>query len=310
MTTTSGISQAAEGVRALSDGLAELAAGAAPAVVRVDGGRRRPASGAVWSEDGAIVTASHALERDEGLEAGLEGGETLPARLVGRDPATDLAVIRVERRGLVPASWGDGGRPGQLVLALSRPGRGLRAALGVLARAGGEWRTPAGGRVDRWLELDLAPRPGFSGGPVLDASGRALGLAAGGLLRGHALAVPPETLRRVVEALLAHGAVRRGFLGIATIPVRLPPAAEREAGRATALLVTAVEPGSPAEQAGLALGDALLAVEDRAVAHAGELLPLLEPERIGQPLRVRLWRGGAARELRVVVGARGDGSRP
>jgi S1-C subfamily serine protease len=165
--------------------------------------------------------------------------------------------------------------------------------------------------VDRWLEADLPLRRGFSGSLLVDAAGRGLGLAAAGLVRGSALALPPETLRRVVEAVLAHGTVRRGYLGVLTFPVRLPAAAERGAGQAAALLVTGVEPGSPADRAGVLLGDAILAVEGRPVAHASDLLPFLEPERIGGALRARLWRAGAATELPIPVGARGEtGGRP
>lgn len=292
----------------LSEGMAAAAARAAPWVVRVEGRRRGPSSGAVWSADGAVVTASHAVEREEELEVGLEGGERVPAELVGRDPGTDLAVLRARRGGLPPAEWSEASpRPGQLLLGLSRPGRGPRLALGVVARIGPEWRTPAGGRLERYLEADLSVRPGLSGGLFLDASGRALGLASGGLLRGAALAIPPETLRRVVASILAHGGVRRGFLGVATLPVRLPPAGEVEAG----LLVTAVEPGSPAERAGLLLGDTILAAGGQPVAHPAELLPLLEEERIGEPLLLRTLRAGAVREVSVTVGARGaDRTRP
>jgi S1-C subfamily serine protease len=296
-----------ENLAELSDGLAELAARAAPWVVRVDAGRGAPASGAVWAADGTVIAASHALERDEEIEIGLEGGETARAELVGRDPGIDLAVLRAARSGLAPAAFAEAApRPGALVLGLSRPGRGPRVSLGAVSRVGPEWRAPSGGRLDRYLEVDLALRPGFSGGLVVGARGEALGLAAGGLLRGQALVVPPETLRRVVKAILSHGAVRRGFLGIATVPVRLPPALEREAGQAVGLLLTAVEPASPAERAGLALGDLLLAVEGKPVAHAGELLPFLEEERIGEAVVGRVWRAGAAREVKVVVGARGD----
>jgi S1-C subfamily serine protease len=289
----------------LSDGLAEVAARAAPWVVRVDAGRRAPASGVVWATDGTVVGASHALERDEEIEVGVEGGDTVPAELLGRDHSSDLAVLRISRAGLSPVEWAEAApRVGQLALGLSRPGRGARASLGVVARVGPEWRAPAGGRLDRYLELDLALRPGFSGGLVLDARGQALGLAAGGLLRGSALAVPPDTLRRVVKAILSHGMVRRGYLGIATVPVRLPPGPG--VGQPVGLLLTAVEAGSPAERAGLLLGDVLLAVEGKAVAHAGELLPFLEEERIGEGLAARVWRAGVAREVKVVVGSRGD----
>jgi len=298
-----------EALQGLSEALSEITSRAAAWVVRVDGRRGSPASGAVLAPD-LVVAASHSVARDEEIEVGLPGGETVPAVLAGRDPATDLAVLRVGSGGLQPAEWSEAvPRVGQLVLELSRPGRGPRAALGLVGRVGPEWRTPSGGRVERYIELDLALRPGLSGSLVLDATGRALGLAAGGLLRGTALAMPPATVRRVSEAIVAHGGVRRGFLGVATMPVRLPQAAGLEAGQGVALLLTAVEPGSPAEQAGLALGDVLLSVEGTPLAHAGELLPFLEPERIGQPLAARAWRAGAVREVRLVVGTRA-GRRP
>ncbi|MBI5067178.1 MAG: serine protease [Deltaproteobacteria bacterium] len=294
----------------LSEGMAAAAARAAPWVVRVEGRRRGPASGAVWSADGLIVAAAHALEREEELAVGLEGGETVPAELVGRDPGIDVAVLRVARGGLAPAEWSEAApRPGQLLLGLSRPGRGLRVALGVVARVGPEWRTPAGGRLERYLEADLPLRPGLSGGLLLDAGGRALGLSAGGLARGAALGIPPEALRRAVKAILAHGGVRRGFLGISTLPVRLPGGTAREQGQEAGLLVTGVEPGSPAERAGLLLGDTVLRAAGQAVAHPSELLPFLEEERIGEPLALRTLRAGALREVPVTVGAR-PGRRP
>jgi len=294
----------------LSEAMAAAVARAAPWVVRVEGRRRGPASGAVWSSDGLVVTASHAVEREEELSVGLEGGESASAELVGRDPATDLALLRVARGGLSPAEWSDAEpRPGQLLLSLTRPGRGPRVGLGAVARVGPEWRTPAGGRLERFLEADLPLRPGLSGGLFLDAGGLALGLAAGALLRGTAVGLPPPALRRIVKALLAHGGVRRGFLGISTLPVRLPPGPAREGGQEVGLLVTAVEPESPAARAGLLLGDAVLRAAGRAVAHAAELLPFLEEEHIGEPLLLHTLRAGAAREVTVTVGAR-PGRRP
>jgi len=294
----------------VSEGMAAVAARAAPWVVRVEGRRRGPASGTVWSSDGIVLTAAHALEREEELTVGLEGGETAAAEFLGRDPGTDLAVLRLARGGLAPAEWSETApRPGQLLLGLSRPGRGARVALGAVARVGPEWRAPSGGRLERYLEADLPLQPGFSGGLLLEAGGKALALAAGGLLRGTALGLTPEALRRLVKAVLAHGGVRRGFLGISTLPVRLPPAAARELGREVGLLVTAVEPESPAERAGLLLGDTVVRAAGQGVAHASDLLPFLEEERIGEVLPLTTLRAGAAREVPVTVGAR-PGRRP
>jgi S1-C subfamily serine protease len=292
---------------------AALVAERSPHVVRVEGRHRGPGSGVVWSGDGLVVTANHVLEREEELEVGLPDGGSVPAEIVGRDPSTDLALLKLAATGLAPAPWSDEApAPGEVVLALSRPGKSPRAALGILARAAGEFRAAGGGRIDRWLETSLELAPGLSGGLAVAASGAAAGLVTAGLVRGAVLVVPPSTLRRVTSALVAHGGVRRGFLGVATFPVRLGAAAAARAGQPGALLVSAVVEGSPADRAGLLLGDALLSLDGAPVRHAGDLLPLLEEERIGQPLPVRLLRAGEVREVPVTVGARAEhgGRRP
>lgn len=292
----------------LSSELTERVRQAAASVVRVGGRRRGSSSGVIWSADGAVVTAHHGLERDEEIEVGLPSGEAVSAEVVGRDPSTDLAVVRARAAGLSPAAFG--GAPlevGQLVLAVTRPGRGPRAALGLVSRLGDGWRTSAGGKLDRYVELDLGLHPGFSGGLVLDLAGRGLGLASAGLVRGQPLAVPAATLRRVVGALLEHGAVRRGYLGVASLPVPLPPPVARQCGQPSALLLTGVEEGSPAAQAGLLLGDLLLAFDGAPLGDMGDLWPLLEEERIATAARLRLWRAGALVEATVTVGARGGG---
>ena len=298
---------------ALSRRISQLVSERAPHVVRVEGRRRGPGSGVVWSADGLVLTAHHVVERDEELEVGLPSGESAAAELVGRDPTTDLALLRIRAGGLAAAPWSDEvPAAGDLVLALSRPGRSPRVSLGTIARTAGEFRCDGGGRVDRWIEASLDLAPGLSGSLVLGASGAPVGVASAGVVRGAILVVPPATLRRVVGSLLAHGAVRRGFLGVTTLPVRLPSAAAGRAGQPGGLLVSAVEEGSPADRAGLLLGDALLALGGAPVTHAGDLLPLLEEERIGQPLPVRLLRAGEVRELAVTVGVRGErgGRRP
>ncbi len=289
----------------LSEGLAAIAERGGASVVRVDA-RRAPASGVVWSADGVVLTASHNLEREDEIEVGLPDGRAAPAELVGRDPTTDLAVLRVPAAGIAAPAWTepDALRPGHLLVGLSRPGRSVRATLGLLSRVAADWRTPAGGKLERYLEADLPVHAGFSGTLVLDAAGRAVGMATAGILHGAALVLPVPTLRRVAKALLAHGQVRRGFLGVATIPVRLPPALEDRLGQPAALLVTAVEEGSPAARAGLLLGDVLASLDGRPLAHAGDLLPVLEEERIGDAAAARLVRAGEVRDLTLTIGAR------
>src|SRR5437899_1009459 len=145
-----------------------------------------------------------------------------------------------------------------------------------------------GGRVDRYLQTDVDVQPAFSGSLLVDLGGRALGMNNDGLMRGASLAVPPATLRRVVEALLAHGQINRGFIGIGTVPVWLPADIQKTAGQPAGLLVTSVQADSGAGRAGLLLGDVLLAVEGQALAGPADLPPFLEAERVGQPMAVRI----------------------
>jgi S1-C subfamily serine protease len=289
----------------LSAVTAAAAETAGRAVVRVEGRRRGPSSGIAWSADGVIVAAHHNVEWDEDIAVGLGDGSTARANVVGRDATTDVVVLRAAMGGLAVPEWAaETPKVGHLALALTRPGRTVRASLGIVHALGDEWRTPAGGRVDRYLQTDIGLQPGFSGSLLVDLAGRALGMNNAGLVRGTSLALPPATLRRVVEALVAHGHVRRGFIGIGTIPVRLPAAFEKVAGQPTGLLVTSVAEESGAGRAGLLLGDVIVAVEGKGVSGPGDLLPFLEEDRVGRSLAVRIVRAGEPRELAVTVGAR------
>jgi S1-C subfamily serine protease len=272
----------------------------------VEARRRLPASGIVWSADGTIVTAHHVVRRDEKIRVGLPDGETVPASLVGRDPTTDLAVLRVEVADLTPAAWAtpDALRVGHMVLALGRPGRTVQATLGIVSALGDAWKTPAGGQLDRYLQTDVVMYPGFSGGSLVDPAGQVLGVNTSALLRGVSLAVPTPTVRRVVEMLQAHGRVRRGFLGVSIQPVRLPEDPARQLGQETGILLVAVERGSPAGEAGLLLGDTIVALDNEPVRHMDELSALLSADKVGAEVPVRIVRGGKVQELRVVIGER------
>ena len=267
----------------LSSALAAAVERAGASVVRVEGRRRGPSSGTVWSADGLVVAAHHNLERDEDIRVGLASGESVTAEVAGRDPSTDLAVLRVAASGLAPAEFREPGglKVGHLVLGLTRPGRTVRARLGILHAVGEEWRTGAGARIDRYLESDIAIHDAFSGGLLVDDAGRAIGLNNAGLVRGSSVAVPVATLRRVVEALATHGHVRRGLLGIGTLPVRLPTSS---AGGEAGLLVTSVQPDTAAARAGILIGDVLLSADGAPLAGPMDLLPHLEEERVGLSL--------------------------
>ena len=287
----------------LSNDLAETVATAGPAVVRVEARDRLPASGIAWSADGVVVTAHHVVERDDNINIGLSDGRTIPAALVGRDPTTDLAVLRAETSGLSAPSWAgaDDLRVGHLVLALGRPGNNVRATMGIVGALGKSWRTPSGGTLDRYLQTDLVMYPGFSGGPLVGADGRVLGLNTSALLRGVSLTVPSSTLRRVVEALLAHGRISRSYLGVGSQPTRLPDGLVDQLGQETGLLLVSVEPGSPAEEGKLYLGDTIVALDGQPVRHLDDLLSNLGSDRIGNTVPVRIVRGGQVQDVDVTL---------
>lgn len=300
----------AEILKQFSDGLANTVQTAGNAVVRVDARRRIPASGIVWSADGVIVTAHHVVEQDDSIGIGLADEQSLTATLVGRDPTTDLAVLRAKLPPgsalLAPPALAqpDSLRVGHFVLALGRPGKSVMATLGVISALGEGWRTPAGGAVDRYVQTDVVMYPGFSGGPLVDVSGQVIGLNTSALARGVSLTLPIPTLQRVVETLLSHGHVRRGYLGITAQAARLPAALAQQLGQETGLLIGSVESGGPAEKAGLFMGDTLVAVDDHAVRQLDDLLALLTGERVGHATSVRFVRGGQVQDANVIVAER------
>jgi S1-C subfamily serine protease len=290
----------------LSTALAATVEIASPAIVRLEARRRLPATGIVWSADGTIVTAHHVVQRDEKIGVGLPGGQTVSARLIGRDPTTDLALLRAEAKDLIPATWvqSDDLHVGHLVMALGRPGQTVQATLGIVSALGKSWRTPAGGTLDRYLQTDVVMYPGFSGGPLVSASGQVLGLNTSALLRGVSLAVPPATVGRVAETLLAHGRVRRGYLGVGIQPVRIPPDLTKQLSQETGLLLVQVKLGSPAEEGGLLLGDTIVTMDGQPVPHHDALQALLSGDCVGKAVPIRIVRAGQLQELQILIGER------
>lgn len=291
--------------RSLASDLADTVASASAGVVRVDARRRLPASGIVWSADGVIVTANHVVRRDEDIQVGLADGRSVPAALVGRDPGTDLAVLRAQAGELTLPTWSaaDTLRVGELVLAIGRPGESAETSLGVVNAVGGHWLTGTGARVEPFVRASVEMLPGFSGGPVVNADGHIVGLATSGLDRAGAVILPEATVRRAVDELLAHGRVRRGYLGVTANPVRLPEGLG-DAGQDVGLMLVAVEPGSPAASAGLMLGDVIVALDGKPVRRMEGLLARLTSDLIGQTVAVRVLRSGQPQDVKVVVGER------
>lgn len=294
-------------LESLSNDLAGAVEHAGQSVVAIHARRRIPASGVLW-RPGVIVAANHTIQRDEEITVSFADGTTSPAALAGRDATTDLAVLKVDSATAPVATPADPAavRVGALVLALGRPGPAVTASLGVISAVGGEWRTWHGGTIDRFVRLDVSIYDGFSGGPLVDAAGRVLGIDTSGLSRGAALAVPTTTVNRVTDQLLRDGRVARGYLGLGMQPVRLPAALTARVGtpNEVGLMIVSAEPGGPGDTAGMLIGDILVAVDGTNVADPAELLALLGPDRIGKPLTARIVRGGEPTTVTITVGER------
>ena len=290
----------------LSNDLADAVARASSWIVAIHARRRIPSSGIVW-QPGVIVTANHTVSRDEEITLTLADGSTAPATLAGRDPATDIAVLRTDAK-LAAAEPADPNhfQVGRLVLAVGRPGPEVTATLGIVSAVGGEWRTWHGGRIDRFIRLDLSIYDGFSGGALVEAGGRVLGLNTSGLARAMAVALPQSTVQRGTEELLQRGRVSRGYLGVAMQPVRLPRAMRQKLGLngAVGLVIVNLEPGGPAERAGLLLGDLVIGIEGGEVRDPSDLLRYLGSDSVGRKVALSIIRAGETRSVAIEIGER------
>jgi S1-C subfamily serine protease len=284
----------------LSNDLAAAVERTAPAVVAVHA-RRLPSTGIHW-RPGLVVTAEHTVRTAEDITVTMADGRSLPAVLAGRDPGTDLAVLRVADAGSVVATLGDDAalKVGHMVLAL---GYGPRASWGVISALGPRWRSWRGGDIDRLVRLDLVLYPGFSGGPLVDAAGRVVGLNTSGLARETRLALPVTMVTRVADELLQKGHVSRGYLGLGMQPVRLPEPLRAQLGLGDgALIVVMVEPSGPAARAGVLLGDVLVALDGEPVGDLEDVQARLGSDRVGAEISAVVLRGGVRTELRITVG--------
>ncbi len=292
----------------ISDELANAVELAGKSIVAVRARRHVAAGGVVWAP-GVVVTADHIIENEEDIKVMLAGGQEVKATLAGRDPGTDLAVLRVENKDLTAATIAESAslRVGQLALAVARPGgQGLAASIGIVSAIGGSWRTWRGGTLDSLIRTDLTLYPGFSGGPLVDVSGRVVGINTSGLSRGHSLTIPTETIKRVSDALLARGHISRGYLGVGLQPVQLPSDLGTRLGltQTSGLMLVTVDGDGPAAKGGFLLGDILVSLNEKTVDDTSQVQSLLDPESVGKILAAKLIRGGEFQTLSITVGER------
>ena len=292
---------------AFSDAMADAVSKAGASTLLVNARRRHPASGIAISAE-LILTADHVVEREDEIRIVLPDSSERKAALVGRDPGSDLAVLRMDGAGLASAApAANEARVGQLALALGRPTpEGIQASLGVVSALGGPLRTGRGSMLERYLRTDTIPYPGFSGGPLVDAAGAVLGLNTSGLWQGGSLTIPASLAWSLAETLARHGRVKRGYLGIRSQPVAIPAAQRLALGReqASGLLLVGVEDGSPAEKGGLMVGDLLVGLAGQSVSDPDDLAARLVGSIVGQPVAVELLRGGQPASLTVIIGER------
>ena len=279
-----------------SDGLAGLVADASRAVVGIEGARHWPLSGLHW-RPGLVVTAEEAIERDEGITVVLPDGRSGSAVVAGRDPTTDIALLRIAAEGVSTVAKGDaaGLRAGHLVLAVGRHETGPVASLGIAAVAGAAWQSRRGGTIDRLIRLDLDLSPAGEGGALIDMGGAVLGMTVPGPRR-RTLAIPASTIDRIVDQLLEKGYIARGYLGAGLTPVRQ--------GAGAGVLVTSLDDQGPAARAGLLIGDIVTAWGGEAVGNMRGVLRRLTPESVGRTVDLGLTRGGTPLTLTVAIGER------
>jgi S1-C subfamily serine protease len=286
-----------------------------------------PASGVVYSPT-LLLTADHVVESDDDIKIGLPNGDEVQATLAGRDPGSDLALLRLTSPlSLLAAPTTDEARVGQLALALGRPSpSGIQASLGIVSAVGSAVRVVEDGRhehagphrgrhhrrgktsqvAEQFIRTDAIPYPGFSGGPLIDAAGNVIGINTSGLLRGMSIAIPASRAWQIAASLDQHGSVKRGYLGIRSQPVALSTDMQTALGReqTIGLLLVWVEEGSPAAKGNLLVGDILVGLAGDSLTDPEELQRALSGEVVGQPTPIEILRGGQPATVTVVVGER------
>jgi S1-C subfamily serine protease len=289
-----------------SNGLTSAVEKGGSSTILVDARKRYPASGIAYAED-LVLTADHVVTREENIKVITADGKSLSATIAGRDPGSDLALLRLAEKALSPAKTADDIKVGQLVLALGRPSSaGVQASWGIVTAISGPTRTFRGGLLDEYVQTETTPYPGFSGGPLVNSEGEVLGLNTSGLTRGSALTIPVKGAWRVADALAKHGSVKRGYLGVRTQPVEIPETSRKSLNREQShgLLVLWLEESGPAAKGGMFVGDILVGVNGQSVEDPDDLFSALGSDTVGKSVSVEVLRGGRPETVQVTVGER------
>lgn len=299
---------------------------AAQSIAAIDARPRVATSGIVWRAGGIVVSTNHTIRRDDDITVAFASGQTAKATLLGRDAGTDLAVLKIEDEaiaaGVKPADIADTSnvKVGNIVLAIGRTNAddgAVTASFGIINNVSGAWRTFGGDEIERFISLDLAIRLGFSGGALIDADGKILGVNTSAFGRGLALTIPSETVNRVVDALLTKGKVSKPYLGIGTqaVPISANLREKLNVGQTSGLMMLSVEANGAAERAGILIGDVLLSLDDKQTLDAADVQAALAGKEAGNTVKAKLLRGGELTEVEIVLGERparnndGDGRR-
>jgi serine protease Do len=290
-------------LQSLSDAIADVTENVAASVVRVSSARRSFGSGVIWSEDGYVLTNNHVVGHAKTVEIGLRNGESLSGKVVGADPYADLALVKIDEptKGLKPIDLGDSGnlRVGQFVLAVANPfGASPAVVSGIITttrRGTGGW---FGRMMDNMIVSDAPVNPGYSGGPLVDAQGKMIGVNTA-YASGRALSIPINSVKQVMDRIKRDGRVKTGFLGVVLEEIQLPEEVSGDVGQETGLMVLSVSRGTPARDAGIAMGDVLLQFNGKPVTSHFELRKLLSEDVIGKSVKLSILRGEKVVELRI-----------
>ena len=287
----------------LSTQIADIVTRVAPSVVQVDG-QGRPASGLVYAAD-TVVTTARAVGRDEHPRVRRADGEVVNAEIAGWDPATRVVVLRAPGLELPPLPAGELPRVGEIGIALARSwSNAITASAGVVSVIGGPLPTGRRRSIEQVIRTSAPMHEGFAGGAFVGADGRLLGIATAASIRGLGVVIPAGIAWSTAADLLQRGTLKRGYLGIAAQPARVSEKQRSAAGTEQALLVVDVKPGTPADEAGLFVGDLLLSLDGHALRSPDELFDLLVGDRVGKRVGVKVLRGGAPVDVSVAVAER------